>query len=124
MHAITDEMAYGRKAAGRVEEERYPGSLQADKSRAGHVPHGPAENQRLGKRRMDSGNFLRHFQGPVGGGDGEVQEEEVEVFILRKSLKISGDDLRVVHELGGDVHGVGDGSHSRNHVAELLQGPG
>jgi len=121
--AIPGEVPDGRKAAGGLEEEGDACFLQAGEARPGHVAHGPAENQGLGERRMDRGNLLRHFQRPVGGGNGKVQEEEVEILILGEGPEIAGDDLGVVHELGGNVHGVGDGSHRRRHIAKLVPGP-
>ena len=122
--AIPNEVPDRRKAAGGLEEEGDPGFLQAGESRAGHVAHGPAEDEWFGEGGLDLGNFLGHLQGPVRSGDGEVQEEEVEILILGEGPEIAGDDLRVVHELGGNVHGVGQGSHSRSHIAKLIEGPG
>ncbi len=65
-------MPDGREAAGGLEEEGDAGFFQAGESRAGHVAHGPADDERFGKGGMDGGDFLRHLQGPVGSGDGEI----------------------------------------------------
>jgi hypothetical protein len=116
-------MADGREAAGGLEEEGDAGLLQAGETPAGHVAHGPAEDERLGEGGLDLGNSFRDLQRPVGSRDGEVQKEEVEILILGKGSEIAGDDLGVVHELGGNVHGVGNGSYRRNHIAKLIPGP-